>query len=211
PGRAAGAAPYGRGARARRSARPGRRRAARSRERPAGRRAARRELRLQRLPLGRQQPYGRAGLGQSLRQHADAQRRFDREGRRGVPRHGHSRAGRAGAAGLRAGRHAVVRREVATAGARRARRLHPKPGAGGPVMFKIEYATQRLALPFFVLMGVLFLIQAGFGFLLALEHNDPALLQGSINFSVARAAHLNLAVLWIIAGFVGTLLWTLPL
>src|SRR5690606_29542730 len=111
----------------------------------------------------------------------------------------------------RAGRHAVVRREVATAGARRARRLHPKPGTGGPVMFKIEYATQRLALPFFVLMGVLFLIQAGFGFLLALQHNDPALLQGSINFNVARAAHLNLAVLWIIAGFVGTLLWTLPL
>jgi len=78
-------------------------------------------------------------------------------------------------------------------------------------MFKIEYKTQRLALPFFVLMGVLFLVQAGFGFLLALQHNDPALLQGSLNFNVARATHLNLGVLWIIAGFIGALLWTLPL
>lgn len=78
-------------------------------------------------------------------------------------------------------------------------------------MFHIEYETQKLALPFFMLMGALFMLQALFGLVLALQHTDPSLLRGVLNFNVARAEHLNLGVLWIITGFIGTLLWVMPL
>ncbi len=78
-------------------------------------------------------------------------------------------------------------------------------------MIRIEYETQRLALPFFMLMGTLFFIQAFFGMILALQHYDPGLLQGLLNFNIARAEHLNLAVLWIVSGFIGTLIWVLPM
>lgn len=78
-------------------------------------------------------------------------------------------------------------------------------------MIRIEYATQRLSLRFFMLMLVLFFFQTGFGLLLAAQHVDPALLAGVLNFNVIRAEHTNLAVLWILSGFIGTILFVGPL
>lgn len=78
-------------------------------------------------------------------------------------------------------------------------------------MIRIEYQTQRLSMRFFMLMAVLFVIQAFFGMLLALQQVDPSLLAGTLNFNVARAEHLNLGIIWILSGFIGTILFVGPL
>lgn len=78
-------------------------------------------------------------------------------------------------------------------------------------MTQIKYPTQRLSLRFFMLMLVLFLVQVGYGLLLALQHVDPTVLSGVLNFNVVRAEHLNLAVLWIVCGFIGAILFVGPL
>lgn len=75
----------------------------------------------------------------------------------------------------------------------------------------IQYRTQRLSLRFFMLMVVLFLAQVGFGFILAMQQADPGFLAGTLNFNVVRAEHLNLAVLWILAGFIGAIFFVGPL
>lgn len=76
---------------------------------------------------------------------------------------------------------------------------------------QIQYQTQRLSMRFFMLMAVLFIIQVGFGLLLSMQHVDPTLLAGTINFNIARAEHLNLGILWILCGFIGTILFVGPL
>ncbi len=76
---------------------------------------------------------------------------------------------------------------------------------------QIQYDTQRLSLRFFMLMLVLFLAQVVFGLILALQHADPTFLAGTLNFNVVRAEHLNLGILWIIAGFIGAILFVGPL
>jgi nitric oxide reductase subunit B len=75
----------------------------------------------------------------------------------------------------------------------------------------IQYRTQGLSLRFFMLMLVLFLVQVVFGLILAMQQNDPSFLAGTLNFNVVRAEHLNLAVLWILAGFIGAILFVGPL
>src|SRR3546814_15285465 len=76
---------------------------------------------------------------------------------------------------------------------------------------KLQYQTQRLSMRFFMLMLVLFIVQVVFGLLLALQHVDPTLLSGVLNFNIARAEHLNLGILWILSGFIGTILFVGPL
>lgn len=78
-------------------------------------------------------------------------------------------------------------------------------------MIRIEYETQRLSLRFFMVMLVLFFFQTGFGLLLAAQHIDPMLLSGVFNFNVVRAEHTNLGILWILSGFIGTILFVGPL
>lgn len=76
---------------------------------------------------------------------------------------------------------------------------------------RIEYQTQRLSHPFFVLMLVLFALQVGFGLLVGVQRVDPSLLAGWLNFNVARSEHTNLGILWILSGFIGTILYVGPL
>lgn len=76
---------------------------------------------------------------------------------------------------------------------------------------EIKYKTQRLSMRFFMLMLILFLLQIGFGLLLVVQHTDPTVMSGTLNFNVARAEHLNLGILWILAGFIGTILFVGPL
>lgn len=78
-------------------------------------------------------------------------------------------------------------------------------------MIKIDYQTQRLSLRFFLLMLVLFGFQVLFGLLIAVQHVDPRLLAGLLNFNVLRAEHTNLGILWILSGFIGTILFVGPL
>lgn len=76
---------------------------------------------------------------------------------------------------------------------------------------KIQYKTQRLSYGFFVSMLIFFCIQMSFGLLLAIIHLDPTLLQGTLNFNVVRAFHLNFAVVWVVTGFIGTILLIGPI
>ncbi len=76
---------------------------------------------------------------------------------------------------------------------------------------QIQFQTQRLSMRFFMLMLVLFMAQLGFGLLLVAQHTDPTLLAGILNFNVVRAEHLNLGLLWILAGFIGAILYVSPL
>ncbi|MGE3666098.1 MAG: cbb3-type cytochrome c oxidase subunit I, partial [Steroidobacteraceae bacterium] len=78
-------------------------------------------------------------------------------------------------------------------------------------MIRIEYATQRLSLRFFMLMLVLFFFQAAFGLLLTAQHIDPSLLAGRLNFNIVRAEHTNLGILWVLSGFIGAILFVGPL
>jgi nitric oxide reductase subunit B len=75
----------------------------------------------------------------------------------------------------------------------------------------IQYQTQRLSLRFFMLMLVLFLVQVGFGLILGVQQADPTFLAGTLNFTVVRAEHLNLGLLWILAGFIGAIFFVGPL
>ncbi len=76
---------------------------------------------------------------------------------------------------------------------------------------RLQFKTQKLSYRFFVSMLIFFAIQVFLGLLLAVLHWEPRLLQGILNFNVARALHLNLAVVWIVTGFIGTLLFIGPL
>jgi nitric oxide reductase subunit B len=76
---------------------------------------------------------------------------------------------------------------------------------------RIEYETQRMSMRFFMLMMVLFLVQVGFGLLIAAQRVDPTLLAGTLNFNVARSEHLNLGIFWILCGFIGAILFVGPL
>ncbi len=78
-------------------------------------------------------------------------------------------------------------------------------------MFRIEYQTQRLSLRFFMVMLVLFFFQTALGLLLSAQHIDPTLLAGTLNFNVIRTQHLNLAIFWVLCGFIGTILFVGPL
>lgn len=60
-------------------------------------------------------------------------------------------------------------------------------------------------------MLIFMAFQVLFGLLLAVIQMDPTLLQNVINFNVARAYHLNLAVVWIVTGFIGAVLFVGPL
>ena len=78
-------------------------------------------------------------------------------------------------------------------------------------MTEVKYPSQRLAYPFFITMVILFLLQILYGLTIALQQVDPYFLQGILNFNVNRATHLNLAVIWIVTGFAGALLFVGPL
>lgn len=78
-------------------------------------------------------------------------------------------------------------------------------------MIQPIYKTQRLSMRFFMFMLVVFIIQACLGLLLSLQHSDPHLLAGTLNFNVVRASHLNLGIIWILSGFIGSILYVGPL
>jgi nitric oxide reductase subunit B len=50
-----------------------------------------------------------------------------------------------------------------------------------------------------------------YGMILAAQQIDPTLLQGWLNFNVARAEHLNLGIMWIVCGFIGAIMFVAPL
>src|SRR4030065_1757945 len=76
----------------------------------------------------------------------------------------------------------------------------------------MEYKTQKVAYPYFVIALFLFLLQVLFGLWLAINYFFT-LPQGLVNvfpFATARAIHTNLLVLWMLLGFMGGTYFIIP-
>lgn len=78
-------------------------------------------------------------------------------------------------------------------------------------MLELKYPSQRLTYPFFATAAIIFLVQIAYGLTMALQQVDPYLLQGILNFNVNRSTHVNLAVLWVLTGIAGSLIFAGPL
>jgi len=76
----------------------------------------------------------------------------------------------------------------------------------------MEYKSQKVAYPYFVIALFLFLLQVLFGLWLAINYFFT-LPQGLVNvfpFATARAIHTSLLVLWMLLGFMGGTYFLLP-
>ncbi|MCK4739324.1 MAG: cbb3-type cytochrome c oxidase subunit I [Deltaproteobacteria bacterium] len=75
---------------------------------------------------------------------------------------------------------------------------------------KIQYDSQRVAYPFFIAAMVLFGAQILFGLLIGVQYIWPETLFPAIPFNIARMIHINLLVVWLIFGFMGSAYYLLP-
>lgn len=75
-----------------------------------------------------------------------------------------------------------------------------------------EFASQRVARPYFVVALALFVLQVAVGIWLALSYAFPIpqWLADSVPFSATRAIHTNLLVLWLLLGFMGSTYYMVP-
>jgi nitric oxide reductase subunit B len=76
----------------------------------------------------------------------------------------------------------------------------------------MEFKSQKVAYPYFILALLLFLLQVLMGLWLAINY-FVTLPQGMVDvfpFSTARAMHTNLLVLWLLLGFMGGTYYLLP-
>ena len=76
----------------------------------------------------------------------------------------------------------------------------------------IEYKSQRVAYPYFVIALLLFGLQILFGIWLAINYafTLPQSLVNVFPFATARAFHTNLLVLWMLLGFMGGTYFMVP-
>jgi nitric oxide reductase subunit B len=73
-----------------------------------------------------------------------------------------------------------------------------------------QYETQRLAYPYFIAAMLLFAGQILFGLIVGAQYIWPDLLFPAIPFNIARMIHINLLVVWLIFGFMGSAYYLLP-
>jgi nitric oxide reductase subunit B len=76
----------------------------------------------------------------------------------------------------------------------------------------VNYQSQRIAYPYFVVALLLFLLQLVFGLYLAFNYffTVPQAVVDVFPFATARAIHTNLLVLWILLGFMGATFYMVP-
>src|SRR5574341_826844 len=76
----------------------------------------------------------------------------------------------------------------------------------------LNYTSQRVAYPYFVMALLLFLLQVIVGIWLALSYavTIPQWLVDVLPFSTTRAMHTNLLVLWLLLGFMGSTYFMVP-
>jgi nitric oxide reductase subunit B len=76
----------------------------------------------------------------------------------------------------------------------------------------LSYRSQRVAYPYFAVALMLFLLQVVVGIWLALSYalTMPQWLVDILPFSTTRAMHINLLVLWLLLGFMGSTYFMVP-
>lgn len=75
---------------------------------------------------------------------------------------------------------------------------------------KYKYESQRIAYPYFIAAMLLFVGQVLFGLIVGLQYIWPEFLFPIIPFNIARMIHINLLIVWIIFGFMGSAYYLLP-
>jgi len=75
---------------------------------------------------------------------------------------------------------------------------------------KYQYESQRVAYPFFLVAILLFGLQIVFGLIIGAQYVWPDFLFPAIPFNIARMIHINLLVIWIIMGFMGSAFYLIP-
>lgn len=73
-----------------------------------------------------------------------------------------------------------------------------------------KYESQRVAYPFFVAAMLLFAGQILFGVIIGAQYLWPDFLFPAIPFNIARMIHINLLVIWLIFGFMGSAFYLIP-
>ncbi len=73
-----------------------------------------------------------------------------------------------------------------------------------------KYESQRVAYPFFIAAMLLFAGQIIFGLVIGAQYLWPDMLFPAIPFNIARMIHINLLVVWLIFGFMGSAYYLLP-
>jgi nitric oxide reductase subunit B len=73
-----------------------------------------------------------------------------------------------------------------------------------------KYESQRVAFPYFVAALGLFAAQILFGLIIGIQYLAPDFLFPAIPFNIARMIHINLLIIWLIFGFMGSAYYLLP-
>jgi len=74
----------------------------------------------------------------------------------------------------------------------------------------VKFESQRVAWWFFATCMVLFGLQLLYGLLMAYAHTGNDVFHNIIPFHVARSTHVNLLVMWLLAGFMGAAYFIIP-
>jgi nitric oxide reductase subunit B len=74
----------------------------------------------------------------------------------------------------------------------------------------MKFRSQRIAYLFFATCMVLLPLQLVFGFVMGFAHMGYDVFHEWIPFHAARASHLNLLVVWLLAGFMGSAYYIIP-
>lgn len=74
----------------------------------------------------------------------------------------------------------------------------------------MKYESQKIAYWFFATCMLLLCVQIVYGFIMAFAHAGYDVLHPIVPFHVARAAHNNLLVVWLLCGFMGAAYFIIP-
>lgn len=74
----------------------------------------------------------------------------------------------------------------------------------------MKYATQKVALPFFMVAMALFALQVIFGLLAAAVYAWPNFMAEVMPFHIMRVSHTNLLIVWLLIGFMGSTYFLMP-
>lgn len=74
----------------------------------------------------------------------------------------------------------------------------------------MAYSSQRVAFPYFALSALLFLLQVVFGLIIGAQYVWPDFLVDVLPFSMGKAIHINLLVLWLVLGLMGATYYIVP-
>src|SRR4030067_2781454 len=75
---------------------------------------------------------------------------------------------------------------------------------------KYQFESQRVSYPYFVAAVLLFAAHILFGLVIGAQYLWPDLLFPAIPFNIGRMIHINLLVVWLIFGFMGSAYYLLP-